>query len=474
MTLPFWPFLRPKTKLEILQESAGQLLSHSVAGVRGKLENLPLERVADNIKNTKENAAKTLGHAGENLLAAVSASAAQAQNAASHLAENVAQSPFVQGAGAKIESAKTRLLHTGGDVKEGVQSSAQNAALSARKSVVALTENLGESARETAEFTQSAGRSAQSKVAAVPKAVAQASESAQEKAEAARRHAVELAGVAAAAWGEWQKSVSEKARRQAEIEYSKAREAAGNAAGKAAEFAHERAAQTADSAKKISAASGDHVQSWRDALSSHFAQHGDEIADEARALQRRGAEKRDEIVAFDQAKMRDASLAFAQNKNEDATSKWLWIAVGALAGAALMLFLAPNNGRRSRALAQDKLSKASRKTAELRREAARKAADLRNKTEGKLHEMRNADGEDFADDVTVADRVRTALGEAAATRNFERINVDCVDGVVTLRGAMLDDELEKQIETIVGAVKGVREVRSKFLIDESGGEVFVG
>ena len=93
-----------------------------------------------------------------------------------------------------------------------------------------------------------------------------------------------------------------------------------------------------------------------------------------------------------------------------------------------------------------------------------------------MHEARSSNDEDFADDNTIADRVRTALGENELTRNLERLNVDCVDGIVTLRGPMVDEELRAQIETLVGSVKGVREVRSHLLLSDApeDKETFVG
>jgi gas vesicle protein len=152
---------------------------------------------------------------------------------------------------------------------------------------------------------------------------------------------------------------------------------------------------------------------------------------------------------------------------EENSSKWLWIAVGLLAGAALALLLAPASGRRSRAALQDKAVKAKRGTAKLGRTAKSRVINLSNQVGGKIQERRHACDEDFADDITVADRVRTTLGENPVTRNLDRINVDSVDGVVTLRGPIVERELQAQIEEIVRGVKGVVEVRSDMLVADA-------
>ena len=143
-------------------------------------------------------------------------------------------------------------------------------------------------------------------------------------------------------------------------------------------------------------------------------------------------------------------------REEDSSSRWLWIVVGVLAGAAIMLLFAPG-GRRRRALLTDKASDISRRAA------------------GAIHE-RTAKGTDDADDITIADRVRTALGSAPATRDMERLNVDCADGLVTLRGPIADAALQSEIEAIVRSVKGVREVQLDLLLDESDNDspTFVG
>jgi gas vesicle protein len=162
-------------------------------------------------------------------------------------------------------------------------------------------------------------------------------------------------------------------------------------------------------------------------------------------------------------------------EEKESSSRWLWMLVGVLAGAAIMLLLAPSSGRRNRALVTDKLRKAKHGAQSLGGAAVAKAHDLKNRAEGAIHE-RTAGGADDADDITIADRVRTAIGEAEATRNLDRLNIDCVHGLVTVRGPMADAELQAAIEKVVRAVKGVTDVKLDLLLDESEDEnpTFVG
>lgn len=164
-----------------------------------------------------------------------------------------------------------------------------------------------------------------------------------------------------------------------------------------------------------------------------------------------------------------------QIHTEETSSRWLWIGVGILAGAALALLLAPSSGRRSRALISDKLGDAKKGAGALGGAAVGKIGDIKRRTEGAIHN-RFPGGEDDADDNTIADRVRTTLGEAPATRNLDRLNVDCADGLVTLRGPLADAELQAEIEAVVRAVKGVKEVKLDLLTDESESDAptFVG
>jgi BON domain len=152
---------------------------------------------------------------------------------------------------------------------------------------------------------------------------------------------------------------------------------------------------------------------------------------------------------------------------EDSSAKWLWLGAGLLVGVAIGLLLAPATGRRSRALLRDKAVKAGHEVSELGVAAVGKAGDLGRRATGLVHKAKGLSAEDDADDTIIADRVRTMLGENPLTASLERFNVDCVDGVVTLRGPMVGEAQRIAIEALVRGVKGVRDVRNELLTEDA-------
>ena len=162
-------------------------------------------------------------------------------------------------------------------------------------------------------------------------------------------------------------------------------------------------------------------------------------------------------------------------KGDDALTKWLFLGAGLLGGVALGMLLAPTTGRRSRALLRDKVARAGHEIGDLGSGAIGRLEGLKHRVDGLAAEAKGmVQPGDAGDDNTVADRVRTALGEHFATRRLPRVNVECVDGVVTLRGPMIDAALEPVIEGLVRRIHGVREVNLLFLVDAPEEEAFVG
>lgn len=164
----------------------------------------------------------------------------------------------------------------------------------------------------------------------------------------------------------------------------------------------------------------------------------------------------------------------------DGGDKWIWLGVGILAGAIIGILMAPSSGRRNRALLRDKLAKGAHQAGGLGEAAARKAHDLSNRVEGVAHKLSekvnakvNGDSDD-ADDVTIADRVRTAFGRLDAAQGLERINIDSCDGVVTLRGPVVSEATQVALIAAAQKVAGVREVVSDLLVEDGTEEAFVG
>lgn len=126
--------------------------------------------------------------------------------------------------------------------------------------------------------------------------------------------------------------------------------------------------------------------------------------------------------------------------------------VGAGLGAALSFILDPQAGGRRRALARDSMVRASRKTRDGIDAAAR---DIANRTRGIAAATRGRLSREEVDDWRLIERVRARLGRACS--HPHAIDVDAVDGEVTLRGPILSSEVDSLLSA-VATVRGVRTV----------------
>ncbi|HSF56670.1 MAG TPA: BON domain-containing protein [Candidatus Binatia bacterium] len=124
-------------------------------------------------------------------------------------------------------------------------------------------------------------------------------------------------------------------------------------------------------------------------------------------------------------------------------------------GVLTMYLLDPVMGRRRRALARGQLLKLGKTTKET---AGVTARDLKNRALGTVAEGRAALFEDSVDDSVLAARVRSKLG--FVVRHPASIAVQASDGVVTLSGPVLADEVERLIAGVAD-VRGVRDVENR-------------
>lgn len=118
-------------------------------------------------------------------------------------------------------------------------------------------------------------------------------------------------------------------------------------------------------------------------------------------------------------------------------------------GAALMYALDPENGRRRRAMARDRLKSLTRRH---RAAAPRGSRDLGHRLEGGVHSLA---GRDSAADRVLAERVRAALGRAVS--HPSAIEVEVRGGCVVLTGKVLEWET-RELMRRVGRVAGVTAV----------------
>lgn len=134
-------------------------------------------------------------------------------------------------------------------------------------------------------------------------------------------------------------------------------------------------------------------------------------------------------------------------------------------GAAFMYLLDPARGTRRRHLVRDQLAHAGRVAGDAMDTTAR---DLRNRAQGTVAAARARMKGDDADDTVVAERVRSALGRAVS--HPSAITVAAEQGRVALGGPVLEREVERLLAAVRG-VRGVREVENRLEVHASAENV---
>ena len=135
---------------------------------------------------------------------------------------------------------------------------------------------------------------------------------------------------------------------------------------------------------------------------------------------------------------------------------WMSLIGGMALGALAMYMTDPSQGRRRRALMQDKMTSATHKTSQLMNQTLR---DTRNRLTGLQAEARKMITSRQAkpiDDHVLEARVRSRLGRAMP--HLENIEVSAQEGVVSLSGNIPQDEEDRLLEA-VEAIPGVEGVR---------------
>jgi len=135
--------------------------------------------------------------------------------------------------------------------------------------------------------------------------------------------------------------------------------------------------------------------------------------------------------------------------------------VGAGVGVAMAYLFDPARGRRRRALLNDQLKRASRKTRDAIDTTAR---DVKNRATGIVASTRGRLTRRRPGTATLTERIRAKLGRVCS--HPKAVEVDATDGHVTLRGAILADEVRNVLAT-VASVPGVRTVSNQLQAHES-------
>ncbi len=133
------------------------------------------------------------------------------------------------------------------------------------------------------------------------------------------------------------------------------------------------------------------------------------------------------------------------------------ILIGA-AGAALVYFLDPDQGARRRNVARDRMTAVVRRGLRQGERAGRYAA---SETQGAVQRATHPQSsqEPPPDDITLARKVETEIfrPEDAPKGN---VNVNAVDGVVSLRGEVEDPEMISRLEEETRKIPGVVDVEN--------------
>jgi uncharacterized membrane protein len=126
---------------------------------------------------------------------------------------------------------------------------------------------------------------------------------------------------------------------------------------------------------------------------------------------------------------------------------------GFAAGAAAMYFLDPSRGKRRRTGLRDQ---AGRTLRELTRQMDKAGRDLSNRSRGMLAAVKSAALQ--PDRTVVAERVKSRIGRVVS--HPHAISVTSDDGLVKLKGLVLEHELNRLLQT-VKSVPGVRQIRNE-------------
>jgi hypothetical protein len=137
------------------------------------------------------------------------------------------------------------------------------------------------------------------------------------------------------------------------------------------------------------------------------------------------------------------------------------VLLGAGIGAAAVFIMDPGRGGRRRALVRDKIVRATRLTRDGLDATAR---DVGNRARGIAAATRGRIWNEEIDDDTLVERVRAKLGRASS--HPRAIDVLANDGIVTLRGPILANEVQNVI-AITRSVRGVEDVINHLQSHES-------
>ncbi|HEY2933351.1 MAG TPA: BON domain-containing protein [Acidobacteriota bacterium] len=141
--------------------------------------------------------------------------------------------------------------------------------------------------------------------------------------------------------------------------------------------------------------------------------------------------------------------------------------LGAAAGLALGILLAPRTGRQTRDWIGQKARHGGKLLGRGGEFLRRRAEYERNRLRGIFYETRRKfSTPEYASDETVTQRVRTELGRNVKSRNVANLSVDTFNGVVTVKGTVVDSDQMKDVLDVIYAVRGVRDIVNELRLEQ--------
>jgi uncharacterized membrane protein len=134
-------------------------------------------------------------------------------------------------------------------------------------------------------------------------------------------------------------------------------------------------------------------------------------------------------------------------------------------GAGLMYLFDPDRGTRRRALLRNKAEHATKIATDA---AGKTRRDVRNHLLGAVAEFESLFRSAEATDEVLEARVRSKMGRVVS--HPHAIDVKVTDGLVTLRGPILIEELHPFLDAVI-AVGGVKNIENRLEVHESAGDV---
>ena len=130
-------------------------------------------------------------------------------------------------------------------------------------------------------------------------------------------------------------------------------------------------------------------------------------------------------------------------------------------GAALMYVFDPDRGKRRRAMIRDKVDSTAHRFSD---KAEKMGRDIGNRAYGMIAETKSMFRHEEASDDVLVHRVQARLGRLPV--HIGAFDVTAHDGIVTLRGEILSEELTKVLRA-ARFVRGVKAVDNRLSVREN-------